>query len=202
MGMNYQGKDTIVSVGAVALGVGVILGLVGARFHNRAAAVPRLVANTEVTSVKTPAVTQLSQGPGSSTVWNAFQEIRNMQAQMDQLYNEMFNQLDTGSSTTCFKPNPVYSVSLQLQDLKNRYEVRAFMPDSKSANANVSLQGNRTLKVEVNTESENKAKTVAGVTRWGSYEQTLQLPAPVDTKQMKIERKDHELLITLPKATG
>ena len=40
------------------------------------------------------------------------------------------------------------------------------------------------------------------MTEWGQYEQTIQLPVPVKTGQMKIERKDHELLITLPKATG
>ena len=95
-----------------------------------------------------------------------------------------------------FTENPGYSLSLNVQDLKDRYEVRAFLPNAKDSDVNVSLQNSQTLKVEVsnqNTETSGKKDANTSVTEWGQYEQTIQLPAPVKTDQMKIEHQGHEL---------
>jgi HSP20 family molecular chaperone IbpA len=115
----------------------------------------------------------------------------------------MSAQFRTEPRLNFFKENPGYSFSLNVQDLKDRFEVRAFLPNAKASDVNVSLQNNQTLKVEVsnkNTETSNQTNNVASVTEWGQYEQTIQLPAPVKADQLKIDRQGHELLITLPKA--
>ena len=39
----------------------------------------------------------------------------------------------------------------------------------------------------------------AGTADWSQDEQVIRLPAPVNGRRMKVERKGHELLITLPK---
>lgn len=39
------------------------------------------------------------------------------------------------------------------------------------------------------------------VYEYRQYEQVVQLPGPVKADQMKVERKNHELFITLPKAS-
>ena len=126
-----------------------------------------------------------------------------MQLQMDQMFNRMSAQFRTEPRLDFFKENPGYSLSLNVQDLKDRYEVRAFLPNAKDSDVNVSLQNSQTLKVEVsnkNTETSGKKDANTSVTEWGQYEQTIQLPAPVKTDQMKIEHQGHELIITLPKA--
>jgi len=95
-----------------------------------------------------------------------------------------------------------YSLSLDVRDLKDHYEVRAFLPDADSANAKVNLEGNQ-LKVEVdNASSRRKLGPAAqtAVTESGYYEQVVQLDGNLKVDQMKIKRENHELVITIPKA--
>ena len=200
--MNTQNKSTVIFVGLTTLVIGVALGVVGAESHNGTLGAVR----TGGSPTNPPAGTALASpnltGPAE---WNPFQEIRNMQAQMDQMFSQISGQIRLGPQAGLFRENPGYSFSLNVQDLKDRYEVHAYVPDTKVSDVNVSLQNNQTLKVEVsnkNTETSNQKSAETSVTSWGQYEQTVQLPTPVKADQMKVERKDHELLITLPKAAG
>ena len=58
-----------------------------------------------------------------------------------------------GASASFFADSPGYSLSLHVQDLKDHYEVRAYLPDAKSSDVNVSLLDKQTLKVEVGNKS-------------------------------------------------
>jgi HSP20 family molecular chaperone IbpA len=88
---------------------------------------------------------------------------------------------------------------MHVQDLKDHYEVRAYLPDAKASDVKVSLIDKQTLKVEVtNTETANPKN--ATVTEWGQYAEIIQLPSPVKNEQMKVDNQSHQLLITLPKA--
>jgi HSP20 family molecular chaperone IbpA len=101
-----------------------------------------------------------------------------------------------------FKDDAGYSLSLDVRELKDRYEVRAFLPDAKATDTKVSLNGNQ-LEVEVTqkqTQQQQGTNSVASVTELGRYTQTVELDGKLKSEQMKIERKDHELLITIPKA--
>lgn len=101
-----------------------------------------------------------------------------------------------------FTDDAGYSLSLDVRDLKDRYEVRAFLPDAKAADAKVNLRGNR-LEVEVThrqTANENKNEPDT-VTEWGRNTQTVELAGILKSDQMKVEHKEHELLITIPKAS-
>src|ERR1051326_5457106 len=100
-----------------------------------------------------------------------------------------------------FKDDTGYSLSLDVRELKDRYEVRAFLPDAKAADAKVKLEGNR-LEVEVThrqIEKGNKNEPDT-VTEWGRSTQSVELAGNLKSDQMKVERKEHELLITIPKA--
>ena len=101
-----------------------------------------------------------------------------------------------------FKDDAGYSLSLDVRELKDRYEVRAFLPDAKASDTKVNLEGNR-LEVEVThrqTEKQQNTNNVATTTEWGRYTQMVQLAGNLKRDQMKVERKEHELLITIPKA--
>jgi len=126
-----------------------------------------------------------------------------MQAQMDREFNEMFQQFRTQPQFNTLQVNPNYSLSLNVRDLKDRYEVRAFLPDAKASDVHVTLENGQTLKVEVNnnqTNASNQTNQTSQVTEWGQYEQVIQLPSPGKTDQMNVKHEGHELIVTIPKA--
>jgi HSP20 family molecular chaperone IbpA len=193
--MNTSNKRMIIT-GLVALIVGGIVG----------AGVVELKASGSSKTVKATG-DQVSASNGvnlgvTADAWDPFQQIRAMQMQMDKMFGEMSDQFHTEPQFSGLSDNPGYSLSLNVEELKDRYVVHALLPDTKVSDVNVKLE-NQTLKVEVSnkqSQSTNKKTESTSMTEWGQYEQMIQLPGPVKSDQMKIERKDHELLITLPKA--
>jgi HSP20 family molecular chaperone IbpA len=133
--------------------------------------------------------------------WDPFREMRSLQAEMDEMFRRSITRFRQNPQMGIFKDDAGYSLSLDVRELKDRYEVRAFLPDAKAADANVKLQGNR-LEVEVThrpTVKGNKNEPDT-VTEWGRYTQTVDLAGNLKADQMKVEHKDHELVITIPKA--
>ncbi len=201
--MSSQNRTTVITVGLASLVVGAMVGITLERFHGRAHAALAKGPQAAAACDK-PAPSGVPTAGAGTAVWNPVQEIRNMQTEMDRLFDGMFAQNET-IPAAAFKANPGYAFSVNMQDLKDRYEVHAFLPGAKAENANVTLEGNQALKVEVNSkqvETAKKGAEVANATEWGTYEETLRLPTPVKADKMKIERRtDHELVITLPKVT-
>jgi HSP20 family molecular chaperone IbpA len=189
------------AIGAAAiLAIGVLLGHAVTRYT---AGIPVAAAATK-SAKNLPPTAAVPGHPSAALVeWNPFQELRNMQLQMDQMVNSMTTEFRTEPRLSFFADTPGYSLSLRVRDLKDHYEVHAFLPDAKSSDVNVSLLDKQTLKVEVSNKSTETSKQKGAngsVTKWGQYAQIISLPAPVKSEQMKIDRPNHELLITLPKA--
>ena len=143
-------------------------------------------------------MTMLSQ----SDEWNPFKEMRDMQAEMDRLFERSYEQYRLNPELKAFTAEPGYSLSLNVRDLKNRYEIDALLPDVNASDVKVNLENNKTLQVLVSESETGRGKTVSppALKEWGSYEQTIDLPAPVKSDKMVVDRKEHELVITLPKA--
>ena len=133
--------------------------------------------------------------------WKPLQEMSRMQAEIDNLFNWNIARLRMEPQLREDKEFPGYSLSFDVRDLKDRFEVRAFLPDAKTSDVNVKLEGKQTLMVSVSgKETEKAAKgSPPAVTAWEGFEQTIQLPEAAKAAQMQVVRKDHELLITLPK---
>ena len=49
-------------------------------------------------------------------------------------------------------------------------------------------------------EKQQGRNEPATATEWGRYTQMVELAGNLKSDQMKVERKEHELLITIPKA--
>jgi len=200
--MTPQTRNATITVGLASLIVGAMLGMTAEKFHGRGRSfVPSTAKNASLPGKAPAGTTGKSSNAGA---WNPWQEIRDVQLEMDHLFQGTLAGTSSTPWTVPAAANPGYAFSLKMQDLKDRYEVHAFLPETKAANAKVSLQGDRTLEVEVSNKEDQTSKgdVVANVTEWGLYQQTLELPSPVKVDQMKIDRKDHELVITLPKAAG
>lgn len=199
MNANY-GKSSGVVIGLVALAVGVAIGVTGTEIGHKSQSQGE-TPNTNQISVNSVDVPGLF---ADSNHWDPFQEIQRMQAQMDQSFNEMFEQFRLQPQFNPLAGNPNYSTALNVQDLKDRYVVRAFLPDAKTSEVHVTLNNGQTLKVEVNSrQSANNTQTngVSPVSEWGQYEQVVQLPAPVKENQMTVKHDGHDLIITIPKTS-
>ena len=192
--------STTVVIGLVTLGVGLMIGAAAAESGSG------LLSTAK--QAKTPAEQISSTATNGPTVggineWNPFQAMRDMQAQMDRSFDRMFDEFRTVPQFNVFQESPGYSLSLDVRDLKDHYEVRAYLPDAKASDVHVSLKNGQTLNVEVNgkqTQSSDQKNAATTVTEMSQYDQTVQLPTPVKADQMKIKHEGHELIITIPKA--
>jgi HSP20 family molecular chaperone IbpA len=194
--MNAINKTTVIT-GLIALVVGLALGVGATELKNGTANAGKNASAT----VNQPSSATASDSNSLDQGWDPFQQIRNMQMQMDKMISQMSSEFRAEPPFSNMKANPAYSLSLDVEDLKDHYLVRAFLPDTKVSDVNVKLD-NQTLKVNVSNQqnlTSSKKNSATPVAEWGQYEQVIQLPTPVNAAQMHIERKDHELLITLPK---
>lgn len=197
--------STTLTIGVITLVMGVIIGGAAAEIGT----VPGEADTSVATAGTASSSAQGSPQPGGMDQWNPFHQMRQMQSQMDRMFNQMARQFQSEPKLNgLFPDTPGYSLSMDVRDLKNHYEVHAYLPDAKASNVHVSLKNNRTLNVEVNSQKTSKTSSVSGksknltnVAEWGQYEQSIQLPTPVKAGQMKIKRSGHELIITIPKET-
>lgn len=140
--------------------------------------------------------------PGADDAWDPFREMRDLQAEMDKMFQRSISRFNVSPLMDPFKNDTGYSLSLDVRELKDRYEVRAYLPDAKATDANVKLDGNR-LQVEVTnrpTAGQHNTNSIGQTEEWGHYTQVVELPGTLNGKQMKVEHKKDELLITIPKA--
>jgi HSP20 family molecular chaperone IbpA len=186
--------------GLILLAVGVAVGMAAEKLENgnslptakNTAAPPAVVATNMEAAGSVPITANGTQDP--------YQEMRGIQAQMDQMFQRSMARLqmdfDQGTFTN---ETPGFSQSLDVRNLKDRYEVRAYLPDANAAK--VRLDGNE-LSVDVTSQQAEKQSTPGGQavsTEWGRFEQMVQLAGNLKSDQMKVERKNHELIITIPK---
>jgi HSP20 family molecular chaperone IbpA len=193
--------STTVIIGFVTLLIGLFLGAASAETGSMPNLTRKAYPTNQISSSLSTGLGSLKAG-GLQT-WNPFQDIRDMQAQIDQSFDKMAEQFRANPQFTGFQDYPGYSLSLDVRDLKNRYEVQADLPDTKASDVHVTLQNGQTLNVQVDrkeTQNSDQKNTAASMIELGQYDQTIQLPTPVKADQMKIQREGHELVITIPKA--
>lgn len=134
--------------------------------------------------------------------WDPFREMRSLQAEMNEMFRQSIARFHASPSMNPFEDDAGYSLSLDVRDLKDRYEIKAFLPDAKASEANVKLARNR-LEVSVTHRQPGDAGSTNApsvVTEWGRYTQVVELAGNLRSEKMKVEQKDHELVITIPKA--
>jgi HSP20 family molecular chaperone IbpA len=137
--------------------------------------------------------------------WDPFRQTERMQEEIDRAIRNATEQFQLGPNTATFRPDLGYSSSFDLRDRKNHFELHAYLPDVKASDVNVKIDNDRTLHVSVSQRKQETKNTSAGsasFTELGRYEQVVTLPEPVKSTDMKIERKGHEVVITVPKANA
>ena len=135
--------------------------------------------------------------------WDPFRDMERMQHQIDRAIRDATERFSFGPSATIFRPDAGYSSSFDLHDRKDHYELRAYLPDVNASDVNVKIDNDQTLRVSVKQHKEETKDTKNGsatVTQLGEYEQVVTLPEPVKSSEMKIDRRGHEIVITIPKS--
>lgn len=208
--MNTTRKSAVVTP-LICLAIGAAIGVAGMKLKAETTGTPETVKLKPTGLASNQSLVPPFQNPGlGSQGWDPAGEIQGvqtqldkMEAQMDKSLGQMSAQFRNESQPGGFRGNSDYALSLNLEDLKNRYVVQAFLPDTKASNVNVKLENNQTLQVSMNnkeSQATHEKDMASNVSEWGQYEQTIQLPSRVKADDMKIVRHEHELLITLPKA--
>lgn len=198
-------KPMVIGLVTLTLVLGIVIGVAAEKLVNRSsapvtAAQAAVAAKPSIGGVTPPQMPDpFANDPFDS--WDPFREMRSLQAEMDEMFRRSISRFRQSPRMNIFTDAAGYSLSLDVRELKDRYEVRGFLPDAKAADAKVNLQGNR-LEVEVTHRQTAKGNNNAPdtVTEWGRYIQSVELAGNLKSDQMKVERKEHELLITIPKA--
>jgi HSP20 family protein len=134
--------------------------------------------------------------------WDQLPDLRKIQDNIDRMFNDPLARFGGGNSLGGFTAKPSYSLALNVRDLKDHFEVNAPLPDAKASDVDVRLKDDHTLEVEVSHKVVSENGKGSTEKSWGQYAQTTQLPAPVQVDKMKVERKDHDLHIILPKTNA
>jgi len=209
--MNTADVKTTVSkpmvVGLAMLILGLLIGVAAERHSQKHSARKRdaqaatiAPGSSAVTAQKLKVPDPFNPDPFEK--WDPFREMRSLQTEMDEMFRRAIARFHLNPQMHLFQDDTGYSTSLDVRELKDRFEVRAFLPDAKAADANVKLEGNR-LNVEITHQQIEKKpgqNEPTTATEWGRYTQMVQLAGNLKADQMKVEHKDHELLITIPKA--
>jgi HSP20 family molecular chaperone IbpA len=195
-----------IALGVVMLLLGLLMGVAAERYSGR---------GTEQTVHNQTSSARVLQGgalqiptldmlfPGVDNPWDPFREMRDLQAEMDRVFQHSITRLDPSPLTDPFKNDPGYGQPLDVRELKDRFEVRAYLPDANTTDTKVQLEGNR-LQVEVNhrqATSDRNTNAVVNESVSEDYTEVAELPGKLQSSGMKVEQRDHDLLIIIPKAT-
>jgi HSP20 family protein len=122
-----------------------------------------------------------------------------MQREMDRIFADEFKEFSLMPSHRDFFDRSRFGSSVDMKDQGDSYLVNAWLPGRDTNNVSVTTDGT-TLRIEAKSEGKEEKNAEGLVSRRSRYSQVLTLPGPVSPDQMKVERKEGMLVITLPKA--
>jgi HSP20 family molecular chaperone IbpA len=166
---------------------------------------PSPTASAVASNSSTPTLSPSAATPsiaGSPGPWDPLADMQRMQTEMNQFFSRAMNEFGMNPNFLTSRNEPGYSSSIDVRDKGDHYEVHAFLPGRDISNVKVTAESNNLLRVTASKAKQEKKTTQLGeslVAEFGEYEQLVTLPGPANTKDMTIDRKEHELVITIPK---
>jgi HSP20 family molecular chaperone IbpA len=159
--------------------------------------VPKTTVGPPTVAAATPAPTETSSPSGSPADWSneMLAQMNRMQARLNQTVRDVFqNDVVAGASTSQL------GSAMNIEDQKDKYIVHFYLPDKNLSDVNVKFENDA---LHLTAQAQKKSDTAAGNTQSTSverYETMTTLPGPVKDADMKVERKEGSVLVTLPKA--
>jgi len=129
------------------------------------------------------------------TRWEPVRDMVTLREAMDALFDEAFT-VPFGNAARMHVP------AVDLYQTDDEVVVRATLPGLKADQVQIAVTGDiLTIKGEVKEKSDVKEKAYhLREQRFGSFERSLSLPAPVVSDKARAEFEDGILTVTLPKA--
>jgi HSP20 family molecular chaperone IbpA len=191
-------KSTLVAALTLIIGVGLGLGIGTWTTRSDAASSSKSEKVELREEARRPSISR-------SGDWDPFREMERMQEEIDRAIRRATESFRLGPQRESFSRDRdlSYSSSLDVRDREDHFEVRAYLPDAETKDVKVTTEGEQTLRVKVSHRKEQKRDSDDAQSVWrelGQYEQVVTLPEPVNSKDMKVDTRDHELVITIPKA--
>ena len=140
--------------------------------------------------------------PTTDWDFDVFARMEKMRREMDTIFADAFREFRTAPEYKGFFDEPRFGSSIDLKEEGDSYVVRAYLPDRSMQNINATVE-DRILKIEAREQAVTKKEDESGSlhsTRKAAYSQLVTLPGPVQSENMKVEKKQGMLVVTLPKA--
>lgn len=159
--------------------------------------VPKTTPGAPAIAAASPAPAAGASPSASPADWadTMLAQMGQMQARLSQSIHDVFqNDVTTGAS------NSQLGSAMNIEDQPDRYVVHFYLPDKHLSDVNVKFENNA---LHLTAQEQKKSDAAAGdmlsatVTR---YETMTSLPGPVKDADMKVERKEGSVVVTLPKA--
>ena len=189
-------RSTLIAALTLIIGVGLGLGIGTWTTRSDAASSSKSATVEQREEARRPSISR-------SGGWDPFRERERMQDEIDRAIRRATEQFQLGREAAPFLSHLSYSSSLDVRDREDHFEIRAYLPDAEAKDVKVTTEGEQTLRVKVSHRKEEKKEkedAQSGFRELGHYEQVVTLPEPVNSSEMKVDTREHELVITIPKA--
>ena len=131
--------------------------------------------------------------------WDPFAEINRMQQQMDQVFQNSFNNFDNDRGV--FSSNMSFSQEIDIKEKDEKYVIHFDMTGMDENQVDIQINEHSiTVKGEhsvQNIEEGDNGKRSSH--SYGSFMQTIPLPVDADTSDVKTEKEGDSLVIYIPK---
>lgn len=145
-----------------------------------------------------------STTPFNAQNWNPYEEIQQMQRNMNRMFNRTFTHFNQSPDFRQFFSSSVTVPKMDVKENKKQYTIIVNVPGADTKNMSVNLNGQMlTVKGEQNSSEKNKnsnGNIVFQERSSGSFQRTITLPGPVKKSGMKTQISNGVLTITIPKA--
>lgn len=132
---------------------------------------------------------------------NTMDKMWRLQREMDSIFEDSFKPFSFMPDFKGFFDAARFGSSYTMDESDGNYVVRAYLPERKTSNVNVSIKG-QTLTIEAKAENAEGRSTGDndGASHMAHFTQMITLPGPVKAPQMKVETKEGMVVVTLPKS--
>lgn len=158
--------------------------------------VPKTNASAPAVAAASPAPAATASPSGSPADWadTMLANMYQMQTKLDQSVRDVFqNDLTVGAS------NSLLGSAMNIEDQSDKYVVHFYLPNKNLSDVNVKFENNQLHLTAQEKKSDAAAGDMQGMTV-SHYETMTSLPGPVNDADMKVERKEGSVVVTLPKA--
>lgn len=137
---------------------------------------------------------------------NPFEEMQRMHEEINKMFGNSWSRFSQAPGFENFFDDTAFSPSIDLDETKDAYIVKANIPGTEKSKINVKLE-NDILTISGTTDEATSVKGKSGTTlsqeRFvGEFSRSLSLPGAVDDHGMTTNYKDGVLTVRIPKASG